>query len=139
MSLAGSFYAFSSVALLAEGVDRNWSGGGMVLVLLSSPSSRRAWIEIGGRRAAHQAGRSPSSRRAWIEIAICCTTGSGSTVALLAEGVDRNRDERDNAKATRVALLAEGVDRNFGLVGHLHFFDGSPSSRRAWIEMYALS
>ena len=33
-------------------------------------------------------------------------------VALLAEGVDRNRDENVMLMSTFVALLAEGVDRN---------------------------
>ena len=35
---------------------------------------------------------SPSSRRAWIEIFVSCSVFSSSMVALLAEGVDRNRD-----------------------------------------------
>ena len=33
---------------------------------------------------------SPSSRRAWIEIYRLCSTSHSSYVALLAEGVDRN-------------------------------------------------
>ena len=37
----------------------------------------------------------------------------GSLVALLAEGVDRNKiDLQDTTGQTEVALLAEGVDRN---------------------------
>ena len=35
-----------TVALLAEGVDRNCTGFAHGGGLLSSPSSRRAWIEI---------------------------------------------------------------------------------------------
>ena len=35
-------------------------------------------------------------------------------VALLAEGVDRNRDAPLTVEADLVALLAEGVDRNLG-------------------------
>ena len=79
-------------------------------------------------------------------------------VALLAEGVDRNRQPRrwrwlprqspssrrawieilnlqNNCKSQRVALLTEGVDRNIpcGSIGQLSFV--SPSSRRAWIEI----
>ena len=80
-----------SVALLAEGVDRNWSGGGMVLVLLSSPSSRRAWIEMHITRLAEMF----------------------KEVALLAEGVDRNWTASPQIFWNSVALLAEGVDRNF--------------------------
>ena len=57
------------VALLAEGVDRNNNYLGTEGVELMSPSSRRAWIEIGFM---------PS----------CLPI---SSVALLAEGVDRNR------------------------------------------------
>ena len=57
-------------------------------------------------------------------------------VALLAEGVDRNKTiKSDSGNRDTVALLAEGVDRNaFGEdcdVAH----HASPSSRRAWIEM----
>ena len=57
------------VALLAEGVDRNTWTREAKRAALTSPSSRRAWIEI---------EKHPGS--------------SGQTlVALLAEGVDRNR------------------------------------------------
>ena len=56
------------VALLAEGVDRNSCRYFLILHAFSSPSSRRAWIEMA------EAARN----RAWQE------------VALLAEGVDRN-------------------------------------------------
>ena len=58
------------VALLAEGVDRNLDQGVVGLDLIGSPSSRRAWIEIGHPGSAWQPVPSPSSRRAWIEI-IC--------------------------------------------------------------------
>ena len=58
---------------------------------------------------------SPSSRRAWIEI--CRTTERRSncgSVALLAEGVDRNfKQVVYHVFDCPVALLAEGVDRNF--------------------------
>ena len=58
-------------------------------------------------------------------------------VALLAEGVDRNTFLRfGQCSGVVVALLAEGVDRNcFGLAV-VCYCAGSPSSRRAWIEMY---
>ena len=55
---------------------------------------------------------SPSSRRAWIEIFHGLRTRQDSWVALLAEGVDRNKRDRGPAAAADVALLAEGVDRN---------------------------
>ena len=61
---------------------------------------------------------------------------AASQVALLAEGVDRNRDAPLTVEADlAVALLAEGVDRNLK-VDIRHFYDSmSPSSRRAWIEI----
>ena len=55
---------------------------------------------------------SPSSRRAWIEIISVGTVPLGSAVALLAEGVDRNIADQNEALEVVVALLAEGVDRN---------------------------
>ena len=56
---------------------------------------------------------SPSSRRAWIEIGTTQTIIQPYRVALLAEGVDRNLLSYSLYKpGTLVALLAEGVDRN---------------------------
>ena len=56
---------------------------------------------------------SPSSRRAWIEIKTGSAEIATVPVALLAEGVDRNRLEAVlNVRDKVVALLAEGVDRN---------------------------
>ena len=56
------------VALLAEGVDRNFKAQLLLTEPHESPSSRRAWIEI---------------RQEFFCIDL-------SVVALLAEGVDRN-------------------------------------------------
>ena len=79
------------VALLAEGVDRNNLMQGLMDGLPTSPSSRRAWIEIYPR---------------WL-------VGRGDRVALLAEGVDRNPTSSPRrVPLPSVALLAEGVDRN---------------------------
>ena len=56
---------------------------------------------------------SPSSRRAWIEITLEASYLIIERVALLAEGVDRNKLEIVVAPTLPlVALLAEGVDRN---------------------------
>ena len=55
---------------------------------------------------------SPSSRRAWIEITDSCEKPEIIEVALLAEGVDRNRIGTTYYFLALVALLAEGVDRN---------------------------
>ena len=80
------------VALLAEGVDRNPAHTLDSTSGSKSPSSRRAWIEIGCTTSAPWRTRqSPSSRRAWIEIFRCRSAPSMPYVALLAEGVDRNR------------------------------------------------
>ena len=148
------------VALLAEGVDRNRRGSCNAGQRGQSPSSRRAWIEIGTCRKYPPRSGSPSSRRAWIEIGNQPGwTWRSWDVALLAEGVDRNKlqimevDELDTSPSSRrawieimicslngttppVALLAEGVDRNF-LPPISVFVDlESPSSRRAWIEIH---
>ena len=109
----------------------------------------------------YQATQSPSSRRAWIEIRISSVVALLSTVALLAEGVDRNLlsyslyrpgtlvallaegVDRNHVimkkrwKLKTVALLAEGVDRNIHHMVNTSVRKPSPSSRRAWIEMLA--
>ena len=59
---------YDGVALLAEGVDRNFYFGNSFSHFDLSPSSRRAWIEIHNQR----------------DVSI------EQQVALLAEGVDRN-------------------------------------------------
>ena len=56
-------------------------------------------------------------------------------VALLAEGVDRNREDTRYLTHYIVALLAEGVDRNSTNSESTICRVQSPSSRRAWIEM----
>ena len=63
------FYTLAQrVALLAEGVDRNFCASTRLVILIGSPSSRRAWIEI----------------------LRTCFFFAVDEVALLAEGVDRN-------------------------------------------------
>ena len=57
-------------------------------------------------------------------------------VALLAEGVDRNAcPYYYSLFEYNVALLAEGVDRNVSLMAGDFIPLPSPSSRRAWIEI----
>ena len=57
-------------------------------------------------------------------------------VALLAEGVDRNDPQLVGAGTPQqVALLAEGVDRNYEALSIQMAQKPSPSSRRAWIEI----
>ena len=60
------------VALLAEGVDRNLYVALPYNDATSSPSSQRAWIEMGLNGATSQSSASPSSQRAWIEIGRGC-------------------------------------------------------------------
>ena len=57
------------VALHPEGVDRNAKAYEDAYMMKVSPSTRRAWIEMGSPVQSNMdAERSPSTRRAWIEI-----------------------------------------------------------------------
>ena len=80
----------NNVALLAEGVGRNFCPA-------AAPAA---------------APPSPSSRRAWVEMDILGPEGAEYRVALLAEGVGRNCIPLGGDLVTIVALLAEGVGRN---------------------------
>ena len=64
-----------------------------------------------------------------------CVEKAGPGVALLAEGVDRNSLRIVKPPVLWVALLAEGVDRNYFGKYQTKVYNGSPSSRRAWIEI----
>ena len=109
-------------------------------------------------KARAEDAQSPSSRRAWIEIGTARRSPARRIVALLAEGVDRNRSNGKRIRGNRwspssrrawiemmedfgsvigmgVALLAEGVDRNRTVSLALAGVVVSPSSRRAWIEI----
>ena len=105
-----------SVALLAEGVDRNICDRGVsheiVVALLAEGVDRN----------------DPCIRTLTLTL----------TVALLAEGVDRNSIFLILAGGQNVALLAEGVDRNISPKSRFTIIMLSPSSRRAWIEMFNL-
>ena len=59
---------------------------------------------------------SPSSRRAWIEIRPQAAFLAPRRVALLTEGVDRNQLAPALATIDKVALLTEGVDRNLEML-----------------------
>ena len=100
------------VALLAEGMDRNCENRECRFVL---------WVALlaeGVDRNLLCTGRgcapcpSPSSRRAWIEIETIGMLEAIASVALLAEGADRNTTPEASRPGRKVALLAEGVDRN---------------------------
>ena len=111
---AEMFFSVFAVALLAEGVDRNFCSSPVSseTETPSSPSSRRAWIEISVQRLQHSRRRSPSSRRAWIEI-------------VFLPGFI----EPDMSPSSRRAWI-EIVDELAARLGKK-----SPSSRRAWIEI----
>ena len=123
------------VALLAEGGDRNTSSDLPGLKPLMSPSSRRAGIEI--RSYSHAPCCPPvallaegGDRNLRAELGI-----DAVEVALLAEGGDRNLWFWGMKNADEVALLAEGGDRNTKSFEEHGYVIGSPSSRRAGIEM----
>ena len=79
---------------------------------------------------------SPSTRRAWIEILNNAPIANINEVALHPEGVDRNVIALLKNKAvTTVALHPEGVDRNNDFSTRLTAAEESPSTRRAWIEI----
>ena len=144
-------------------MDRNQFDGPLQILGLGSPSSRRAWIEIGvvgggnevGQVALLAEGVDRNCQMNWNgrvmiwNVALLAEgvdrnfTAQGAAwsgrVALLAEGVDRNSVPGTGISYVSVALLAEGVDRN--LRGELDVIldQQSPSSRRAWIEISSLS
>ena len=135
---AEMFFSVFAVALLAEGVDRNLPSLSRRACIFSSPSSRRAWIEISGGAGIHSHAtvallaegvdrNSMATMRRWF-----------SAVALLAEGVDRNEHQNHGIGLHIVALLAEGVDRNFATSSKSDSKPRSPSSRRAWIEIISV-
>ena len=108
------FVSVFAVALLAEGVDRNQIG-----TLLF-----------------RRGGKSPSSQRAWIEIGRLRGTGQGLEVALLAEGVDRNflcpgfPPTSVGSPSSQRAWIEILCPRRKCRPGSV-----SPSSQRAWIEI----
>ena len=111
---AGCFLSVFAVALLAEGVDRNFSF--MPLFFSSSVALLAEGVD-------RNLGKGSNLGRIY-------------NVALLAEGVDRNGwDYNGNSNDEDVALLAEGVDRNCKGVCMERVIEESPSSRRAWIEI----
>ena len=101
-----------AVALHPEGVDRNFHGIQCFLIELWSPSTRRAWIEIGfsdpfsdAVTVAHHPEGGDIKKTTW-----CLTLWKH--VALHPEGVDRNSRRVPPLGRVDVALHPEGVDRN---------------------------
>ena len=123
------------VALLAEGVDRNFHAIALVIVSTASPSSRRAWIEISGFWLSLRELRVALLAEGVDRNLPSLVLRPVSLVALLAEGVDRNTLQMALVSSAIVALLAEGVDRNSAASRASMSASRSPSSRRAWIEI----
>ena len=146
-----------AVALRKESVDRNRRYPARCVVLLSSLSARRAWIEIAScwrvsRRPLSLSARrawieicyldnieineaSLSARRAWIEIPAGCWRDARRAVALRKESVDRNYRVGNIPLHIIVALRKESVDRNILPHGYIVRLYRSLSARRAWIEI----
>ena len=84
------FVSVFAVALLAEGVDRNHTGQDVgveiEVALLAEGVDRNNDSSL----VPYKYKESPSSRRAWIEIGMAGVITKALSVALLAEGVDRN-------------------------------------------------
>ena len=125
------------VALLAEGVDRNLYYCGKRDAISASPSSRRAWIEMHfcDLCPKGQGCRSPSSRRAWIEISTTWAVFLTATVALLAEGVDRNKTTNSFLSSICQSPSSRRAWIEISLTSIRNWAVWSPSSRRAWIEI----
>ena len=102
-----------SVALRKESVDRNKCSLGNPYKKPWSLSARRAWIEIGNKKAPARVSKSLSARRAWIEIPLIVGFPGVLGVALRKESVDRN-------PLTSI-IICQGTM--------------SLSARRAWIEI----
>ena len=125
----------AGVALLAEGVDRNKGRPPPIHQVAQSPSSRRAWIEMVARSQPRTAPQSPSSRRAWIEIQKVLKNTAMLSVALLAEGVDRNDQMQPLARWVMTSPSSRRAWIEMIWTCKLTLAKKSPSSRRAWIEM----
>ena len=126
---------YGVVALLAEGVDRNFGFRNLLPSSMPSPSSRRAWIEIGCRPSWSCADDVALLAEGVDRNDLDLQVDACEKVALLAEGVDRNPKSSTTTTPTCVALLAEGVDRNLRSKLLARQKNRSPSSRRAWIEI----
>ena len=64
----GSKSSIEEVALRKESVDRNNAMQVIIVIMNTSLSARRAWIEINTRSQPSRHKASLSARRAWIEI-----------------------------------------------------------------------
>ena len=102
-----------TVALLAEGVGRNPPLLCRMCWGLSSPSSRRAWVEITGGKYG----------------SLSCK------VALLAEGVGRNLAVLGDLCGHIMSPSSRRAWVEITVASSRSPFQMSPSSRRAWVEI----
>ena len=135
MSLPRRWRPRTRVALLTEGVDRNYCDTLRSQKQGRSPSSRREWIEIALLPSARSITPSPSSRRAWIEIVKNMEDTRDAKSPSSRRAWIEISSGRIDSPLDHVALLTEGVDRNLAGDRRLCGRARSPSSRRAWIEM----
>ena len=109
----------AAVALLAEGVGRNSLSDTDMTTAKKSPSSRRAWVEIGDAiNGSAYTTASPSSRRAWVEMPY---SSRAISMSISSPSSRRAWVEISCAMVYLTSLIA------------------SPSSRRAWVEITVLS
>ena len=102
------------VALRKESVDRNRTMQIVIIIVRTSLSARRAWIEISRAASCQQRShQSLSARRAWIEMPAKFGALLPMYVALRKESVDRNIFPPVDTSSVNVSL----------------------SARRAWIEI----
>ena len=132
---AGCFLSVFAVALLAEGVDRNFCHADKTIadkpVALLAEGVDRNHPVFCRLFCTYVALLAEGVDRNYT----CLCFAAACLVALLAEGVDRNAALTLAVLGAAVALLAEGVDRNDITQKVVSDSSGSPSSRRAWIEI----
>ena len=93
-------------------MDRNCAMQIVVVVVDTSLSARRAWIEMTRTAFWFSVVLSLSARRAWIEIFYSLKRRLHEPVALRKESVDRNLTWHCMSEDVSVALRKESVDRN---------------------------
>ena len=90
-NISGAAVGFQkSVALHPEGVDRNQKSKTAAQVQTAVALHPEGVDRNHAKRIARHRVTSPSTRRAWIEISFLCAQNWNGNVALHPEGVDRN-------------------------------------------------
>ena len=119
-------------------MDRNDTVQVIIIIMYTSLSARRAWIEIPALLSNNQnSGTSLSARRAWIEIynfarQVCLTCRS---LSARRAWIEIAMTGQISVSTVVVALRKESVDRNLVVALLAVGRAGSLSARRAWIEI----